>query len=63
MLKNCFYISACHLDCHGVGQEACTGSSQSDCCPYYHNETQACITSCVSFDEEFVCCKYSIQNI
>ena len=44
-----------------MGGGFCTGSSASDCCPFFNNDTGACVDNCTTINpdfgpnEDFVC--------
>ena len=36
-----------------MGGGFCTGSSASDCCPFFNNDTGACVDNCTTINPDF----------
>ena len=47
---NCAY---CHSDCRTKGQGLCKSALESDCCPYFNNDTGACVEDCTNIHPKF----------
>ena len=47
--SNCLY---CAPECLGTGGGFCTGETAADCCPFFNNDTGACVNDCTTIDDD-----------